>query len=176
MSSKVSSKNTDSKVDESNKTTTKKSKSTVPSIEEQFKKKSLHQHILDLPDTYIGSVQSDSLNIFVYDEDEKRIIRKDQNIVLGLYKIFDEIVVNAADNTVRDTKCNLIKINIDEKTGIISVQNNGSTIPIELHKEYNIYVPELIFGNLLTSGNYDQKGKTVGGKNGLGGKLAAIYY
>lgn len=175
MSSKVNSKNVDTKVDMSNKTTNKKSKSNVPTIEEQFKKKSLHQHILDLPDTYIGSVQSDSINIFVYDEDENRIVRKDQNIVLGLYKIYDEIVVNAADNTVRDTKCNLIKINIDEKTGFISVQNNGSTIPIELHKEYNIYVPELIFGNLLTSGNYDQKGKTVGGKNGLGGKLAAIY-
>jgi len=148
-------------------------KNNGPTIEEQYKKKSLHQHILDLPDTYIGSVQNDIINMYIYDEDENRIIKKDCNVVLGLYKIFDEIVVNAADNTVRDIKCNVIKINIDEKSGIISVYNNGSTIPIELHKEYNIYVPELIFGNLLTSGNYDQKGKIVGGKNGLGSKCLA---
>lgn len=158
-----------------NESKTSKKGSNVPTIEEQFKKKSLHQHILDLPDTYIGSVQCDSINMFTYDEQEDLIVRKDCNVVLGLYKIFDEILVNAADNTVRDIKCNLIKVSIDKETGIISVQNNGSTIPIELHKEYNIYVPELIFGNLLTSGNYDQKGKIVGGKNGLGAKCGNIY-
>ena len=37
----------------------------------------------------------------------------------------------------------------------ISIWNNGKGIPIEIHKEYNIYVPELIFGHLLTSSNYD---------------------
>ena len=145
------------------------------SIEEQYKKKSLHQHILDLPDTYIGSVQNDLMNIYVYDEDENKIIKKDRYITLGLYKIFDEILVNASDNTVRDKKCNKIMVDIDKESGEISVWNNGTTIPIEIHKEYNIYVPELIFGNLLTSGNYDQKGKTVGGKNGLGAKLVSIY-
>ena len=153
----------------------KKGGKTAPTIEEQYKKKSLHQHILDLPDTYIGSIQCDSINIYTYDEEEDKIIRKDSDIVLGLYKIFDEILVNAADNTVRDSKCNLIKVSIDKDSGIISVLNNGSSIPIELHKEYNIYVPELIFGNLLTSGNYDQKGKIVGGKNGIGAKAANIY-
>ena len=152
---------------------TKTKKDIVPSIEEQYKKKSLHQHVLDLPDTYIGSVQTDSINIYSYDDEEDRITRKDRTVVLGLYKIFDEILVNAADNTVRDTKCNQIKVNINKELGEIEVMNNGSTIPIELHKEYNIYVPELIFGNLLTSGNYDQKGKTVGGKNGLGSKCYA---
>ena len=141
-----------------------KSKNSI-SIEEQYKKKSLHQHILDLPDSYIGSINSDILNLYVLDEHENKIIRKDKQIVLGLYKIFDEVLVNAADNTVRDKKCNKIQVNIDTETGEISVWNNGSTIPIEIHKEYNIYVPELIFGNLLTSGNYDQKGKVVGGKN-----------
>jgi DNA topoisomerase-2 len=145
------------------------------SIEEQFKKKSLHQHILDLPDSYIGSLQNDVMNLYIYDEDEDKIFKKDKQIVLGLYKIFDEVLVNAADNTVRDKKCNKIEVNIDKESGEISIWNNGSTIPIEIHKEYNIFVPELIFGNLLTSGNYDQKGKTVGGKNGYGSKLANIY-
>ena len=156
------------------KSTTKK-KEDAPTIEEQFKKKSLHQHILDLPDTYIGSVQCDTLDLYSYNDDDNLITRNIKSIVLGLYKIFDEILVNAADNTVRDKKCNIIKVNINEKLGEISVYNNGSSIPIELHKEEQVYVPEMIFGNLLTSGNYDQKGKTVGGKNGIGSKACNIY-
>jgi len=152
-----------------------KDTNSTPTIEEQYKKKTLHQHILDLPDTYIGSVQNDLINIYTFDEEENKIIKKDTHITLGLYKIFDEILVNASDNTVRDKKCNKIEVNIDEKLGEISVKNNGSTIPIEIHKEYNIYVPELIFGNLLTSGNYDQTGKIVGGRNGLGAKVSNIY-
>jgi DNA topoisomerase-2 len=145
------------------------------SIEEQYKKKSLHEHILDLPDSYIGSIQTDKINLYVYDDHEDRIICKEQEIVLGLYKIFDEILVNAADNTVRDKKCNIIKCYVDIDSGEIQIYNNGSTIPIELHKDEKMYVPEMIFGNLLTSGNYDKKGKTVGGKNGFGAKLANIY-
>ena len=155
--------------------TKKSAKETIlnnPTIEEQYKKKTHHEHILDptTADSYIGSIHNDLMGIYVYDEEENKIIKKEKNIVLGLYKIFDEILVNAADNTVRDKKCNKIEVNIDKEIGEISVKNNGSTIPIEIHKEYNIYVPELIFGNLLTSGNYDQKGKTVGGKNGYGAK------
>jgi DNA topoisomerase-2 len=155
-------------------------KETIPNnltIEEQFKKKTHHEHILDptTADSYIGSIHNDLMEIYVYDDEENKIIKKERHIVLGLYKIFDEILVNAADNTVRDKKCNKIEVNINQEIGEISIKNNGSTIPIEIHKEYNIYVPELIFGNLLTSGNYDQKGKTVGGKNGYGAKLANIY-
>lgn len=147
----------------------------VVTIEEQFKSKSLHEAIMDLPDSYIGSTQSDTKNIYSFNDGENLITRNDKNIVPGFYKIFDEIIVNAADNTVRDKKCNIIKVNINEKSGEISVYNNGSSIPIEMHKDEQIYVPEMIFGKLLTSGNYDQKGKIVGGKNGFGGKLANIY-
>jgi DNA topoisomerase-2 len=145
------------------------------SIEEKYKSKSLHQHIIDLPDSYIGSIQNDIINLYVYDDEENKIKKKDKNIVLGLYKIFDEILVNASDNTVKDKKCNLIKVNINKETGEISVMNNGSTIPIEIHKQEKMYVPEMIFGKLLTSGNYDQTGKITGGKNGFGAKLANIY-
>ncbi len=107
------------------------------SIEQQYKKKTLHEHILDLPDSYIGSIQNDLINLYWYDEQENKIIRKDIHIVLGLYKIFDEILVNAADNTVRDKKCNKIEVNINQELGEISVKNNGSTIPIEIHKKEN---------------------------------------
>jgi DNA topoisomerase-2 len=41
------------------------------------------------------------------------------------------------------------------------VWNNGDGIPVEMHKEEGVYVPELIFGHLLTSSNYNDTEKKV---------------
>ncbi|RYG66342.1 hypothetical protein EON64_09990, partial [archaeon] len=42
--------------------------------------------------------------------------------------------------------------------------------------EHQIYVPELIFGHLLTGSNFDdEEQKTTGGRNGYGAKLANIF-
>lgn len=69
-----------------------------------------------------------------------------------------------------------IKVNIDRTTNTISVFNNGCGIPVEIHQKEQIYVPELIFGHLLTSSNYDDdEKKIVGGRNGYGAKLANIF-
>ena len=85
-------------------------------------------------------------------------------------------MVNAADNIQRDKKTNTIKVNIDQKQNRITVWNNGKGIPIEVHKEHGCYVPELVFGHLLTSSNYDDKQKKVtGGRNGYGAKLTNIF-
>ena len=54
--------------------------------------------------------------------------------------------------------------------------NNGKGVPVEIHAAEGIYVPEMIFGNLLTSSNYnDAEEKTTGGRNGFGAKLANIF-
>lgn len=96
--------------------------------------------------------------------------------VPGFYKIFDEILVNAADNKVRDPSMDTIKVTIDKNEGSITVWNNGRGIPIEMHEKERVYIPELIFGNLLTSSNYDDdEAKITGGRNGYGAKLANIY-
>ena len=45
-----------------------------------------------------------------------------------------------------------------------------------MHKEHKVYIPEMIFGQLLTSSNYnDSEKKTTGGRNGFGAKLANIF-
>mmetsp|Transcript_18975 Transcript_18975/g.13765 ORF Transcript_18975/g.13765 Transcript_18975/m.13765 type:complete len:192 (+) Transcript_18975:240-815(+) len=70
----------------------------------------------------------------------------------------------------------MIKVEINEEQNKISVWNNGKGIPIQIHKEYNCYVPEMIFGELLTSSNYnDNVKKVTGGRNGYGAKLANIF-
>jgi len=94
----------------------------------------------------------------------------------GLYKIFDEIVVNAADNKQRDPDMDKIEIDVDASENIISVKNNGKGIPIVMHKEHKVYVPTLIFGHLLTGSNFDDdEKKTTGGRNGYGAKLANVF-
>ena len=150
-------------------------KTNEKTIEERYTKKELHEHILTIPDTYLGTTKVSNIPLYVFNDELNRITHETKQIVLGLYKIFDEILVNSADNTVRNTECNEIKINIDKETGIIAIQNNGNTIPVAMHKEFNVYVPELIFGSLLSSSNFEEKGKIVGGKNGYGAKIANIY-
>merc|ERR1719424_1736913 len=105
------------------------------------------------------------------------MVMKDVKFVPGLYKIFDEVLVNAADNFVRSAgKQTYIKVTIDEAAGSICVQNNGQGIPVAIHQEHNMYVPEMIFGHLLTGDNYDDDEKKVtGGRNGYGAKLANIF-
>lgn len=68
--------------------------------------------------------------------------------VPGFFKIFDEILVNAADNKVNDATMSTIKVNIDREKGVISVMNDGRGIPVEMHKKENVMIPELIFGHL----------------------------
>ena len=59
---------------------------------------------------------------------------------------------------------------------MISVWNNGRGIPVEMHAKEKMYVPELIFGTLLTSSNYnDDQKKVTGGRNGYGAKLCNIF-
>jgi DNA topoisomerase-2 len=145
-------------------------------VEEKYQKMEQHEHILKLPDTYIGSIVEDSLNMWVFDDATKKIILKPITYVPGLYKLFDEIVVNARDHTIKDKTCKTIKITIDPESNTISCFNDGQDgIPVVIHKEHQLYIPEMIFSYLLTSGNYNQKGKTVGGKNGYGAKLVNIF-
>lgn len=84
--------------------------------------------------------------------------------------------MNAADNSVRDPNMKEIKIQINPEEGWVSVRNDGKGIPVVIHKEHNLWVPEMIFGHLLTSSNYnDEEKKVTGGRNGYGAKLTNIY-
>jgi len=77
---------------------------------------------------------------------------------------------------INDSSMDTLKVTIDLEQSTISVYNNGRGIPIEIHSQEKIYIPELIFGHLLSSSNYDDdEKKLTGGRNGYGAKLANIY-
>ena len=145
-------------------------------MEEIYQKKTQLEHILLRPDTYVGSCERAEEKAWVYDAATKSLVHKQVSFVPGLYKIFDEILVNATDNKVRDPKMKELRVDIDVEQGMIRVYNDGNGIPVEMHKDEGVYVPELIFGHLLTSSNYDDnEKKVVGGRNGYGAKLANIF-
>lgn len=146
------------------------------SIEEIYTKMTQHEHVLNRPNTYIGSIKKDERLMWILDENERVFKQKEIEFVPGLYKCFDEILVNASDRTILDETCDEIRVNIDETINKITIYNNGIGIPIEIHKEYEMYVPEMLFGNLLTSSNYnDKKTRIVGGVNGIGAKACNIF-
>lgn len=143
---------------------------------ETYQKLTQLEHILKRPDTYIGSVERTEQQLWVLNKETQLMEYKTISFVPGLYKIFDEILVNAADNKQRDGSMTYMKINIDREAGVISVENNGKGIPIVMHEGENVYIPELIFGHLLAGSNFDDdEKKTVGGRNGYGAKLCNIF-
>lgn len=134
------------------------------------------EHIIKRPDTYIGSTERTERQMWVFNSEQQSMEFREISYVPGLYKIFDEILVNAADNKQNDKNMDEIKVTIDREQGEISVWNNGRGIPIEIHSKQKIYVPEMVFGNLLSSSNYDDdQQKVTGGRNGYGAKLCNIF-
>jgi len=159
-------------------------------MDKKYKKHQLRDHIYELPGTYIGSIEVTSYETYIYDETLNRMVKKNITYVPGLYKIYDEIVVNALDQVTRLKQEQLkgelenirhvknIKFNIDRKTGYIEIENDGDGVDIDtLPEQGGIYIPQMIFGELLTSTNYTEKEveKLVGGLNGYGSKLTNIF-
>ena len=156
-------------------------------IEDKYKKYELREHIYNIPDTYIGSVNANTLDMYVFDENTKKMEYKNITYVPGLLKIFDEVIVNAIDHSVRlqieekagkeDVKhMKNIKVTVNKQTGVISVYNDGNGIDVVQHETLKTYIPELITGTLLTSTNYNhQEEKIIGGKGGYGLKLTNIF-
>ncbi|OJJ40193.1 hypothetical protein ASPWEDRAFT_33517 [Aspergillus wentii DTO 134E9] len=143
---------------------------------EKYQKLTQLEHIIKRPDTYIGSTERTTQHMWVYSSVSEGMEYREVSYVPGLYKIFDEIVVNAADNKQNDKNMDEIRVTISRESGEISVWNNGRGIPIEMHSKEKCYVPELIFGQLLTSSNYDDtQQKVTGGRNGFGAKLCNVF-
>ena len=155
-------------------------------LSNKYQQKTDKQHILDNPDTYIGSVENIDSNLWILNDTNDKIIDKNITYNPGLFKLFDEGIVNCRDHVIRmqqlisnNTEDSLpvtyIDISIQEDGTIIMI-NDGNGIDVVEHPEYKIWIPELIFGHLRTSTNYDKtEKKIVGGKNGFGFKLVLVW-
>jgi DNA topoisomerase-2 len=152
----------------------------------KYQQKTDKQHILDNPDTYIGSVEQVDTDMWILNDSGDKIVQKNIRYIPGLYKLFDEGVVNCRDHVIRMQQAiankteNVIPVSyIDisiQDDGTIIMVNDGNGIDVAMHPEHKMWIPEMIFGHLRTSTNYDKtEKKIVGGKNGFGFKLALIW-
>ena len=146
-------------------------------MKEQIQKITHVEHILKRPDSYVGPVACINEQYWVLDGDAftHQYVRYSP----ALLKIFDEILVNAIDrNSTFPDQVKFIKVAIDRMSGAISIENGGPLggISVEQHPTEKIWNPELTFGHLLTSTNYDDtQERLVGGRNGYGAKLANVF-
>jgi DNA topoisomerase-2 len=143
---------------------------------QKYKKFTQLEHVLARPGMYIGSTENDEIKQWVLG-DQGRMVERLLTFPPGLFKIFDEILVNAIDHSTDPAhQVDKIAVEVDRETGAVTVTNTGTGIPVEMHPQHNMYVPELIFGNLMTSSNYDDtQERVVGGTNGYGSKLTNIF-
>jgi DNA topoisomerase-2 len=155
-------------------------------LSKKYQKKSAIQHILDAPDTYVGSIEKIESNQHILNDSGDKIIEKNIEYIPGLFKLFDEGIVNCRDHVVRMLQAittgqpNCIPVSNIEITisddGTISMLNDGNGIDVAEHPEHKTWIPQMIFGELRTSTNYDkEEKKIVGGKNGFGFKLVLIW-
>ena len=181
---------------------------------QKYQKMTDLEHILKKPDTYIGTIEPaetmeyvmDAAVVVVATEESSSaaapasaasaapaapvamLTRRNITYIPGLYKLFDEGMVNMRDHVVRQAQAvadgksdalpvTTLEVEIDSADGTIHMTNDGNGIDVAQHPEHKLWIPEMIFGHLRTSTNYDEnkKEKIVGGKNGFGFKLVLIW-
>ena len=146
-------------------------------MSESIQKLTHVEHILKRPDSYVGPVSRVGEPYWIYENDHFE--RKTVVYSPALLKIFDEILVNAIDrNSLYPKNVTSLCVSVDKASGEISIENNGPLggIAVKMHDKEGLWNPELTFGHLLTSTNYDDTQKrVVGGRNGYGAKLTNVY-
>lgn len=142
-------------------------------IEDKYKVLNHIDHILLRPQTYLGSNKPHTSNKWLFMND--KMVKEEITYVPSFIKIFDEILMNSVDESKRNNQLNRVEVSVNEKTGEISVKDNGG-IEVVIHKVHKKYVPEVIFGNLMSGSNYDDtESRTGAGTNGYGAKLTNVF-
>lgn len=133
-------------------------------------------HVYMKSDTYIGSDERVAREEWVYDNASKSMKNCQIDFTPGCERLYLEILTNASDNVGRSRRANVDpgKIDIKMSNSTISVTNYGLPIPVEIHPTEKVYVPQMIFGSLLTSSNYEVD-RHEAGTNGIGAKAANIF-
>ena len=144
--------------------------------EEKVEQLTDREHVLRRPGMYVGEVVNAERTFWVVGEGA-RMQERTAPVNMGVYKLFDEVIMNAADHAKKGKGVKNIKVQLDPEKGCLTVENDGEGIEIREHATLKKYIPELIFGHLRTGTNFgtSDAAACVGGQNGYGVKLAAIW-
>jgi len=156
-------------------------------IAAMYQRKTPVEHVLLRPGMYIGATDAQTSVAWVAAPGTMRLTRSEVSHSPGLLKLFDEILVNACDNKARNPEgMTRLEVTVDAggagRPAQLSIMNDGRGIPIVLHPSEGVYVPDLIFGTLLTGSNFGGGGteagaeeSSTGGRHGYGAKLTNIF-
>ena len=153
---------------------------TTKKVEEKYKELSEREHVLLRPGMWVGSIKEEERQSFVYEDSSGKMTMEDITYSPGMLKLFDEILSNSCDEFRRKDNMGLTQIEVeidlrDKTKNQITIKDNGG-IPIVMHKDAKMYVPEFIFGRLRTSSNYDDtEDRNVIGTNGVGSALTNVF-
>ena len=145
---------------------------------DDYKGLSDKKHIYQITDTYIGSDEQTEREEWVFRFAKNQLEKRKITVSQAVERLFLEILSNAGDNAFssRNSGVDPGEINITMSESRITIRNGGLPIPIEINKEMGLYAPEMIFGVLRTSANYDPSVIRMGcGRNGFGAKLVNIF-
>lgn len=137
-------------------------------------------HIYNIPDTYVGSAKRLARDERIFNLETGQFQYATTDLPEAIVRVFMEIYSNAGDNSARSLRKGLdpgeVSITMNETT--IKVRNGGIPIPVEkaLPPDETLWVPEVIFGILMSSSNYNkEKIRMECGRNGFGAKLTNIF-
>lgn len=151
----------------------KKTDKKLTEIEDKYKVLNHIDHIILRPQTYLGSNKSHMESKYLYDGE--KMIKGEVSYVPSFLKIFDEIITNSVDEHKKTPSLNKIEVKLDMNSGEIFVKDNGG-LPVVIHKEQGKYLPEVIFGTLMSGSSYnDDDDRTGAGVNGYGAKLTNVF-
>ena len=86
----------------------------------------------------------------------------------GWHHLFQEVIDNSIDEAVAGY-CSQVKITLSADQKVITMEDNGRGIPIEIHPNTKKSTLETIFTFLHSGGKFDNKVyKTSGGLHGVG--------
>lgn len=140
-----------------------------------YQKLSDIEHVLEAPDMYVGSLDILKEKQWVLNNENKFEL-KTLMYAPALYKIYDEILVNAHDQYIKHpNEIKNIKVNYNENDGSISIYNDGRGFDIYFDDEHKMYSVQLVLTETKAGGNFGNKEKITGGRYGLGAKLTAIF-
>ena len=150
----------------------------IQDFDNKYSVKSEIEHILDRSGMWIGSNANEVINYPLFVPSKNKILfLPNIGYNSGLLKLIDEVLSNSIDEYRRKESLFQIteiyvEININ---GSVVIKDDGG-IPVQMHKATGLLIPELIFGHLRTSSNYDDtQEREVVGTNGLGAKLTNIF-
>lgn len=137
----------------------------------KYKKLTQIEHVRARPGIYIGNIHKTESEQWVVQQG--KMARSVISWNPGILKLFDEVISNSVDEHIRSGSVTEIKVTYSLLTGEIGVYDNGG-IPVKIHPEHGTYIPEMIFGELMSGSNFDDDDRSTAGVNGLGAKLTNI--